>query len=175
MPSVLHRSVNVGFTGHRPELFADADRARAAVHDELSELHAEAPGSLTVIAGGQRGVDTWAALAAVALEIPFVLVLPAPVEELTRDWPIEDVRVLADLRRAALREELIDARAACDAYMRRNARIAELAHVLIAVWTGVEGGGTAETLAFARQRNTSVREVRLPAAPDAASARGRGI
>ena len=36
------------------------------------------------------------------------------------------------------------------AYRRRNGLLAERGDFLVAVWTGLEGGGTAETIAAAR-------------------------
>jgi hypothetical protein len=60
-------------------------------------------------------------------------------------------------------------------FSERNRRLATGADLLVAVWTGMGGGGTAETLALAGQAGTPIREVRLAPAPGADSARGRGI
>jgi hypothetical protein len=43
------------------------------------------------------------------------------------------------------------------------------------VWTQREGGGTAETIAFARQHGTPVREIVLESSPMAEFVRGRGV
>jgi len=55
-------------------------------------------------------VDTWAALAAIALAIPFALILPLTLDEFTRDWLSTDraalaSRAVAPLKRSSLREE----------------------------------------------------------------------
>ena len=57
-------------------------------------------------------------------------------------------------------------------YSARNHVLAAEADLLVAVWTGRGGGGTAETLAFAHALGTPVHEVRLAAAPGAATGRG---
>jgi hypothetical protein len=53
--------------------------------------------------------------------------------------------------------------------------LAAQADLLVAVWTQLGGGGTAETIALARAAGTPVRELLLPVAQIAHSARGRGI
>lgn len=157
----------VAWTGHRPDLFHDPERARQAVERVAHDL-VDADASQFLV-GGQRGVDTWAALAAIGLAIPFRLLLPVPVDELTRDWAAADCRILND----AL-ERAVEVRIA-GGYRQRNQRLAHDADVLVAVWTGTRGGGTAETIGLARAAGTPVYEILLKASADAASATGRGI
>jgi hypothetical protein len=159
--------VIVGWTGHRPELFLKQERARAAVESAAREI--VTAGADRFIVGGQRGVDTWAALAALQLAVPFCLVLPFSRDEFADKWSPEDRAILDEtIARAA------DVRIA-DGYSERNREVARAGDLLIAVWTGTRGGGTAETIGFARGFGTPVREIVLEAAPDAASAQGRGI
>jgi hypothetical protein len=61
------------------------------------------------------------------------------------------------------------------AYEAANAVLLERADRLVAVWTGIGGGGTAETIALARAAGTPVREIVLDAADAAGWAQGRGI
>ena len=158
----------VGWTGHRPDLFRDPHAAAASVDAAARDLVAgEQVGAFLV--GGQRGVDTWAALAAMALGVPFTLILPLDVSEFTRGWATPDRVVLEQtIARAA------DVRVA-GGYTQRNRQIATGVNLLIAVWTRVGRGGTAETVALARAAGTPIHEIVLDPAPTAGSAQGRGI
>lgn len=157
----------VAWTGHRPDLFHEPERARHAVERVAREL-VEADASQFLV-GGQRGVDTWAARAAIALAIPFRLLLPLPMDEFARDWAATDRRMLDDIL-----ERAVEVRIA-GGYRQRNELLAHDADVLVAVWTGTRGGGTAETIGLARAVGTPVYEILLKPSADAASATGRGI
>jgi hypothetical protein len=163
----------VAWTGHRPELFLDPAAARAAVDAAARDL-VEQRGAEHFLVGGQRGVDTWAALAAIALAVPFTLILPVPVADFADGWAQAD-RAVLDLTAARASHLRMVGGDPPLAFTERNRRLATDASLLVAVWTGIRGGGTAETIALARAAATRVREIRLPASPTAASARGRGI
>jgi len=158
----------VAWTGHRPDLFADASTARATVVDTARDLLHQEPLERFLV-GGQRGVDTWAAEAAVDFGVPFTVVLPFDVPDFTLDWTDTD------------RDRLLDSLARADqvrvagGYSERNRVLAAEADLLVAVWTGRAGGGTAETLAFAQQFATPIRDVRLTASPSTGRQAGRGI
>jgi hypothetical protein len=160
--------VIVGWTGHRPDLFRDPLAASARVDAAARNLVAcEAVDAFLV--GGQRGVDTWAALAAMALGVPFTLILPFEVGQFTLDWAPSDRTVLEEtIARAA------EVRVA-GGYTERNRQIATGADLLVAVWTRIAHGGTAETVNLARAAGTPIREILLDAASAAGSAEGRGI
>jgi hypothetical protein len=83
----------VAWTGHRPGIFRDPAVARAAVNATAHDL---VTGEKTerFLVGGQRGVDTWAAQAAIALGVPFTLILPLEVAQFTRDWSAVDRETL---------------------------------------------------------------------------------
>ncbi|MBV9327878.1 MAG: hypothetical protein JO352_29540 [Chloroflexi bacterium] len=156
----------VGWTGHRPDLFRDPALARARVESAARELSEQATRFLV---GGQRGVDTWAALTAIACGVGFDLVLPCELEIFTRDWAASDRVVLVEsLRHAA-------AVRVAAGYSERNQILARQSDLLVAVWTRTAGGGTAETIDLARQAGTAVREIILEPSDTAASAHGRGI
>jgi hypothetical protein len=165
--------VSVAWTGHRPELFLDPAAARAAVVAVARDL-VEHEAAEHFLVGGQRGVDTWAALAAIDLAVPFTLILPLAVAEFADGWAPADRDVL-DLTVARASHLRTIGGDPSLAFTERNRRLATDAGLLVAVWTGSRGGGTAETIALARAAATRVREIRLPASPTAASARGRGI
>jgi hypothetical protein len=158
----------IAWTGHRPDVFRDADAARNTVERAAHDL-LHAGGVSAFLVGGQRGVDTWAAQAAVDLGVPFSLILPLSVDAFTSDWQANDRAQLQDHVRHA-REVRI-----AGGYSERNRLLAVSADLLVAVWAGVQGGGTAETIAFAEQHGTPVREVLLDAADGVATLHGRGI
>jgi hypothetical protein len=159
--------VIVAWTGHRPDLFLDPAAARAAVESAARKIADE--GVERFLVGGQRGVDTWAALSAIAAEVPFSLILPLSLDEFISDWSPADRAVLEQTITHAA-----DVRVA-GGYTERNRQLATGADLLVAVWTRTGGGGTAETIRFARQAGTLFREVVLEAAPNSGSARGRGV
>jgi hypothetical protein len=164
---VSRSGVKVAWTGHRPDIFRDpraARRALDAAARELAETDAE-----EFIVGGQRGVDSWAAQAAIAYAIPFRVVLPFPPVEFTRAWSEADRRLLLHIL-----DRAVDLRVA-DGYSARNRLLAHEGQLLVAVWTGISGGGTAETIAFARAHGTPIREILLAPSSEAATASGRGI
>jgi hypothetical protein len=160
----------VAWTGHRPDLFRDPNLAQRSVQGAADDLVEQ--GALEFLVGGQRGVDTWAALAAIERDVPFTLILPlalAALDEFTRDWPAAD-RVVLSRTLSRAREVRCT-----ESYSERNRQLASGADVLMAVWTRIGGGGTTETIAFAREAGTPIREIVLESAPDAQAARGRGV
>jgi hypothetical protein len=157
----------LAWTGHRPDLFLHPELARAAVFETARELRQHALERFLV--GGQRGVDTWAAQAAIELHVPFTLLLPLAIDDFTADWSAPDRKQL--IEQVARADQVRIA----DGYSERNRQLAAGCDLMVAVWTGRGGGGTAETLAFARQLGTPVREVLLAAAPRTGSVAGRGI
>jgi hypothetical protein len=158
----------VAWTGHRPELFRDPIGARLKVEAVAGEVvQRDRPRRFLV--GGQRGVDTWAALSAITLGVPFVVILPLEVAEFTAGWSSEDRSVLettlanaSEVRTAA-------------GYTERNRLLATRADLLVAVWAGIVGGGTFETLSLARAAGVAIREVLLEPSTDAGAVQGRGI
>jgi hypothetical protein len=166
-------STIVAWTGHRPDLFLDPAAARAAVETTAQDLvtHEQAERFLV---GGQRGVDTWAAQAALALGVPFTVVLPLELAEFTRDWSADDRQLLEEILTKADEVRVVGGEPAA-AYTERNRQLACQADLLVAVWTTLGGGGTAETIALARAVGTAVREIVLPIAQIAHSPHGRGI
>lgn len=163
----------VAWTGHRPELFDDPAAAEAAVTAVAGDLVSHERVTRFVV-GGQRGVDTWAAQAAIALGVPFTLILPLAPAELARDWADADLLALERIRGRAGAIHIVGGDPA-RAFTERNRRLVADADLLVAVWTGVSGGGTAETIAFARANGTPLREVLLTPSAAARLARGRGI
>ena len=159
----------VGWTGHRPDLFGDAGAARQALARHARHL-VEHESATHFVVGGQRGVDTWAALEAVTLRVSYAVILPCPIDQFVdATWTPGDRATLEQLLTTASDVDI------ADGYAERNRRVATSVDLLVAVWTGTGGGGTAETLSFARAAATPVREVRLEAAASARTLFERGI
>jgi predicted Rossmann fold nucleotide-binding protein DprA/Smf involved in DNA uptake len=165
--------MRIAWTGHRPDLFRDPAAARRRV-DALARRLRRQAADVSFLSGGQRGVDTWAARAAIALGVPFVLVLPLEADRFAADWAPADAEALAELIRRARHVHVVGGEPE-RAYTERNRLLAVGADRLVAVWTGLGGGGTAETIGFARAAGVPVREVVLPPSPTASSAQGRGL
>ena len=163
----------VAWTGHKPELFADPQAAVTAVASTAHGLVAQGTVD-SFLVGGQRGVDTYAALAAIALDVPFTLVLPQDVPYFARGWTPAD-RATLERTVAAAAEVRIIGGSWDAAFTERNRILATTATLLVAVWTGTRGGGTAETIDLARAAGTPFREVLLAAAPESDALDGRGI
>jgi predicted Rossmann-fold nucleotide-binding protein len=160
--------VRLAWTGHRPDLFRDIDGARGAVERAAREL-VERESVERFLVGGQRGVDTWAAQAALDLNVPFSLFLPFSADAFTAGWTDADRAQLEELARRADEVRIVGG------YSARNRLLAESGDLLVAVWTGRGGGGTAETVAFARAVGTPIHEVRAEAASTFGPVVGRGI
>src|SRR5947207_210359 len=86
--------MNVAWTGHRPEFFANPESVAVAIATRAGELHHEYGAGLAFHCGGQRGVDTWAALVAEHLGVPLHLYLPLPAARFAADWADGDRRAL---------------------------------------------------------------------------------
>jgi hypothetical protein len=169
--------MKVAWTGHRPEYFADPAAVAREVGAIAERLRAEDGPALVFHCGGQRGVDTWAAEAAERLGVPLHLYLPLPVARFAADWAPADRAALERSWGYAAERLVVDPDGALGAaaYRERNRLLAERAGLLVAVWTGLEGGGTAETIAFARELGRPVEEHRFAASGRVPRAGERGV
>jgi hypothetical protein len=169
--------VNVAWTGHRPDLFAEPAVAAAEVAAAAEALHAAHGTALRFHCGGQRGVDTWAAEAARRLAVPYPHYRPVQPAAFAAGWGAADRRVLDTLWADATERTVVDPSGTLGdaAYSRRNALLAAHADRLVAVWTGRGGGGTAETIALARARGCPSEEQLLPPTAHAPAAGDRGV
>lgn len=158
--------MKVAWTGHRPEYFRDPAPVEREVERIAASLSAEFGRHLVFVTGGQRGVDTWAALAAQRLGLPLHLYLPLPAHLFTADWTNpQDVVVLMQTWDYASQKTVIDEAGSLPhsaAYDRRNQALVDNADRLVAVWTGVEMGGTYYTVNYARARGKPISEFRFP-------------
>ena len=168
--------MRVSWTGHRPELFACPGDAEAVVRTESARLRDTYGGDVVIVSGGQRGVDLWAAAAARELGLRLRLYLPAPPERLAETWPPAEAAALAAAVSYAPRTRVFGTDPQDPAgYTARNRALALECDLLIAVWTGRLGGGTGETLAYARQAGKPILEHRLDPSAYPVSPAERGV
>jgi len=157
--------VVIGWTGHRPELFADRIAARASVVSIAAQAAMLWPTS-EFVCGGQRGVDMWAAAESDRVGMPpqIHLVLPTRIEHFAADWPANDRAGLEAAASRAKSVTIIDE--SCElgtlAFDLRNEVVARRCDLLVAVWTGVRQGGTFFTMEAARRMGKPVVDRRLP-------------
>ena len=168
---------NVAWTGHRPELFAEPAAVERHIRELAAAYQAQHGARLAFHCGGQRGVDTWAAAAAEELGIELHLYLPLPIARFAADWPPPDVATLERHWAYAAERVVADPEGTlgAEAYSRRNRLLAERSDLLVAVWTGLGGGGTAETIALARALGRPVEEHRFPASDRIPRSGERGV
>jgi hypothetical protein len=155
-------SPRIAWTGHRSELFAQPDEARHLVFKLTGDLLDELGPVLVVLSGGQRGVDLWVASAARDRGLGLELFLPAPPELLSADWPPHAAAALSSAVQYA-REVSIFGQSASSprGYEARSRALVEQCDLLLAVWTGLEQGGTFFTISEARANKKPIREYRL--------------
>ena len=142
----------VGFTGHRR--LNNAEKVGATLRQLLSSLAAEVPGKLVGHSSIAIGGDTLFAEACVALEIPWIALLPVAKDDFRRDFTEADwTKAQVLLQRAARLESLPTAADRNLAYLECGLCSVEEADVMIAVWNGEPSagtGGTADVVAHAR-------------------------
>jgi hypothetical protein len=129
------------------------------VQEETRRLRDEFGPELLVLSGGHRGVDLWAPRAPRELALRLRLYLPAPAPLLAADWSTDWADALASAE-AHAEQVVIFGPSARDSwgYAARNRALARDGDLLIAVWTGQQPGGTADTLTIARRLARPVRE-----------------
>lgn len=157
----------VSVTGHRPERFAtESERmgVRCALWAALSDL-----GPDMLLTGGARGADLWAAQWCVryADEIGTPLTVVLPFVGHTARWSDEDVkeydRTMKDGYKCGVLskiEFLGSSSRKSAAYFKRNRYLVDNCDLLVAVYDGKPGGGTAYTVDYARKVGREVRYVR---------------
>jgi uncharacterized phage-like protein YoqJ len=152
----------VGITGHRPERFDVDARGRARVSLECL-LGALKPDS--ILSGGCRGVDLWAAEWCIRSETRLSFILPFAGH--TRTWSPSDQdrynRIVRDSVRVGVfdRVEFIGAsNKKTGSYLARNRMIVDRCELLVAVWDGVPGGGTSYTVDYAKRTGRRIEYVK---------------
>ena len=147
-----NQQTRVSITGHRPERIPDTEIVREALAKAFITL-----GANTVIQGMAAGVDLLAAEVAFSSHIPFWCVKPwAGHQPRSRDY-LNYVRAMTLCERAIVvnpSEKYIGPWL----YQRRNEWMVDNGDILLAVWDGIEKGGTWNCIEYAvGQRKTIYR------------------
>jgi hypothetical protein len=142
----------VGFTGHRR--LRDSEKLGAVLRDLLHSLGKEITGQLVGHSSIAIGGDTLFAEACLALNIPWIALLPLAEGDFKSDFSDTDWQKARQLLQKATRvESLVGAKDRNVAYLECGLATVEEADLMIAVWDGEPSrgtGGTAEVVAHAR-------------------------
>ena len=131
----------IAFTGSRPNKLGGYQLPNPTylyVCQQIDKLLRELQPD-KVIVGGAQGVDSWAAMIAYKLKIPYLLAIPFEGQELA--WP-EASQKTYRLQRKLATEEVIVSKGGYAAYKMqvRNCFMVDKCDKLIAIWDGSKGG-----------------------------------
>ena len=167
---MLERDRSCCFTGHRPEKLPwgeeEDDPRCGRLKEALARAVEEAyqAGSRHFIVGMARGCDLYFAEAVLELREwreDVTLECARPCEEQADRWPSrERTRYQAILDHCNF-ETLVQRRYDRACMMRRNRYMVDHAGRLIAVYNGAPGGGTHQTLVYARRRKLDIQILNL--------------
>ena len=154
------------FTGHRPEkLLRSEVQIRAALAQAIAKALAD--GKRTFLTGMARGVDIWAAEIVLKVRdadpsVHLICALPHPNFE--KRWSRHWQQRYAAILQAADLVKIISSTFSISSYQKRNAWMVDHASLVIAVYSGVNGG-TRKTIAYARQQGVPIDMIVVPDAP----------
>ena len=143
----------ISFTGHRPGKLP-VSSYRSHVHQFLSSQLSIHP-NLLVISGGALGVDQVAAEVSLDLGIPFVFILPFPVDVMSARWSSSARNHLLDLVSHAVHTYTVQRSFSMSGYQRRNEVMVDHCDLLCAVYDG-SPGGTANCVRYARSSGKAI-------------------
>lgn len=146
------------FTGHRPKKFPwkydEKDERcialKAVLTQQIEKLAAD--GVTDFYTGMALGVDTWAAMAVLALRernraVKLHCVLPCVDQEIT--WTVPDQVRYKYILGEADSVEYVNHLYHSKCMLERNQRLVDSAGILVAVYNGEKRGGTAATVRYA--------------------------
>lgn len=140
----------IAFTGHRPDKIGGYKLPNPTyIHicQQIDKALREFNPS-KVIVGGALGIDSWAAMIAYKLKIPYLLAIPFEGQELK--WPEESQKTYRLLRKLASEEVIVSPGGyAIDKMQVRNKFMCDSCDKLIAIWNGTRGG-TANCINYAK-------------------------
>lgn len=151
--------MKVSVTGHRPERIGEpaiCHQVKQMMRMVLLDIRSAERG-VALLSGGARGVDLWAVEIAIKSSVPYELVLP--FDDYAERWLDVDKAQLDYYRERALRIHTIGEPGKA-AYFKRNRYLVDNCDLLVAVYDGKPGGGTAYTVDYARSVGREVRYVR---------------
>ena len=144
----------VAVSGHRPStLDVDYDEIHEPIFNKLKELLKELKPE-KAITGMALGTDTYAALACIELNIPFMAAIPFIAQY--NVWPDECKRAYYKILDKASEIKVISGGSYADwKYQKRNEFMVDNSDLLIAVFDGSEGG-TSNCVDYALKNNKKV-------------------
>lgn len=151
------RTITCAFTGHRPGRLTMTDGISSRLEQAIREAIAD--GYTTFLSGGAMGADLWCAQMVLALKAQFPhirLCFILPCANHTEHWPDAWRAVYAQLQTQADMVIVLSDRYSIDCMRRRNHALVYSADRLIALYDGIEAGGTAYTIRCARQQNRDI-------------------
>ena len=170
------------FTGHRPHRFpwkyAKNDprcvNLKQVLYNEIEKLSAS--GVYHFFSGMAHGVDVWAAQMVLNLRSRYpnlLLHCILPCEKQEVKWAMKEQEVYRDILRKADSVEYISQDYYSGCMLDRNRKLVSSAEILLAVYDGGQGGGTAATVRYARQAGReiiiidpiSLQRQRIPTGP----------
>ena len=166
----------VGVTGHRDIPAEHVPALERAVRGVLSEIQAQYPHcALTVLSPLADGADRLCGRAAVEAGLRLVVPTPMDIDEYKKDFDGESKQEFDALCARADKAFAVpapqDAASRGEYYRAVGRYVAEHSHILIALWDGretlhQEGGGTFETIQFARELDRAVCVIDTPRTGD---------
>ena len=157
----MSKTVRVAFTGHRPRDMYGYDENRTEnvmikrwLLSTVLKIAKKYPNA-HFIAGGALGTDTWGAEAVLEAKKHFPdvkLEIAVPCLNQESRWNHESkVRYHKILKQADIVTYVSDKPYTYQSMQKRNEYMVDNAHVIIAVWSGKQRGGTYNCLQYARQ------------------------
>ena len=162
--SGLERRV-CAFTGHRPGRFAfgyeqehpDCTRLKNAIGKTIATLARK--GVTTFISGMAQGVDLWAAREVLRQkgEYPALrLIAVQPCADQPQRWPHAAQRDYQDILACCDERVCLHDHYTPHCMMERNRWMVDRADILLAVYDGSAGGGTAATVRYAQNKQKEI-------------------
>ena len=141
----------VGFTGHRH--LTEPEKVGRSLRSLMESLRSEIPGRLIGYSSVAIGADSLFAQTCIALDIPWIALLPRPKDDFRKDFTDSDWVKTSELLGQATRvESLPPSKNRELGYLECGMSTVEESDLMIAVWDGKSPrgtGGTAEIVAHA--------------------------
>lgn len=156
--------IKIAVTGHRPDAFLVShylpETIQRAASDMVAVFKREHKEELMFNLGGAIGVDQWVGAACIEQNVPYVLYLPFHPDVQSKFWTPEQKNELnRQIKYAAgidMIEPNIDAPYAVYNYQKRNEKMIDEAHFVVAFWVGKRRGGTFNAIKYGLKKSKFV-------------------
>ena len=153
----------VGITGHRPPGLGCSydipnptfDKICKALEEKFTEL-----GATKIISGMALGADQYAAMTAIKMGIPFIAAVPFDGQDSM--WPEESRTKFRLLLDKAIEVVVVSPGPYAPSKMHlRDRWIVDNSNSLVAIWNGIEHGGTFGTVRYAQKQQKTRNEYNI--------------